>query len=134
MALVVKIKMSMEKKFEEYYWHDAIIKKIEFDRRDPGNIDNLLFEIQFPDENRLAILLFSDLRLVNMNLNFGIIANESILDATELGQDDEDLVKFYSDWRGAFNDIKLKVFEIKLSSTGGKIKILAEHFNIKYLS
>ena len=50
-----------------------------------------------------------------MDLNFGIVANETILDAMELENSDEDLKNFYSSWNGLFDDIKLRVFLINLN-------------------
>jgi hypothetical protein len=35
--------------FEEYYWHDAEIRKIEINRSNPGYNDVISFDIIWPD-------------------------------------------------------------------------------------
>lgn len=116
------------KKFEDYHWHDSIVHNISLDRSNPGYNDTLELEIAFYPEDKISKLIFEDLRYLKMDLNFGIIAHETILDAIELENSDEDLKKFYSSWKGHFDDIKLRVFLIDLNSTGGKIKIICESF------
>ena len=35
--------------FNEYYWHDAIIKNIQIERNNPGVKDTILLEIEWPE-------------------------------------------------------------------------------------
>jgi len=65
-----------------------------------------------------------------LNLNFGIIASENILSAMELEEDNQDLVNFYSGWKGLMNEVKLNTYRIDLNSTGGQIKIIAKTFRV----
>ena len=65
-----------------------------------------------------------------MNLNFGIKAEETILCAEVLEDNNEDLANFYSKWKGLMDDIKLYTYRIELNSTGGIIKIIATGFKI----
>ena len=118
------------KKFEDYHWHDSIVHNIALDRSNTGYNDTLELEVEFYHEDKRSKLIFEDLRYLKMDLNFGIVANETILDAMELENSDEDLKNFYSSWNGLFDDIKLRVFLIDLNSTGSKIKIICESFKV----
>ncbi|MCP1995052.1 hypothetical protein [Flavobacterium sp. HSC-61S13] len=117
-------------KFNDFYWHDAIIKNIQIDRNNPGNDDSILFEVEWPEDNERGLLVFEDVYWTSMNLNFGIIADESILDVTQLDKKNEDLVNFYSKWKGVMNEVQLNTYKIELNSTGGEIKIIAKSFRI----
>jgi hypothetical protein len=118
-------------KFDDFYWHDAVIKNIIIDRTNPGEVDEINFEIKWPNENDIKTLVFEGVYWANFKLNFGIIAKENILDAFELNEDDEDLKNFYLDWKGAMNEVKLRSYKIVLNSTGGEIKIIAKKFRVK---
>jgi len=117
-------------KFDDFYWHDAIIKNIIIDRTKPGEIDEIYFEIKWPNESDIKTLVFENVYWANFNLNFGIISGENILNAMELNEDDGDLMKFYLKWKGAMDDVKLQAYKIILNSTGGEIKILAGKFRV----
>lgn len=116
--------------FNDFYWHDAIIRNIQIDRTNPGNDDSVLFEIEWSENNEKGVLVFEEVYWTSMTLNFGIIADESILIATQLDEQNEDLAKFYSKWNGAMNEVKLNMYKIELNSTGGEIKIIAKTFRV----
>ena len=42
--------------FNDYCWHDAIIKNIKIDRSNPGITDAITFHVKWPDEKGNAIL------------------------------------------------------------------------------
>ena len=117
-------------KFNDLYWHDAIIRNIQIDRTNPGNDDSVLFEIEWHEDNEKGVLIFEEVYWASMNLNFGIIADESILSATQLDEQNEDLIKFYSKWKGTMNEVKLNTYRIELNSSGGEIKIIARRFKV----
>ncbi len=117
-------------KFKDFHWHDAIIRNIQIDRNNPGNDDSVWFEIEWSENNEKGLLVFEEVYWTSMNLNFGIIADESILVATQLDEQNEDLSKFYLKWKGAMNDVKLNTYKIELNSTGGEIKIIAKTFRV----
>jgi hypothetical protein len=114
--------------FNEYYWHDAVIKNIQIDRNNPGDKDTILFEIQWPQNNQKSFFIFEGVYWASFNLNFGIVADETILRAQLLDSQDGDLVNLYSKWKGAMDDIKLFPYIIELNSTGGYIKIISKGF------
>lgn len=113
--------------FNDFYWHDSIIESIYIDRSDPGIKDEMQFKIKSIEEKNYT-LIFKNVYWSSLNLNFGIIAQESILDAIILDDNDRDLINFYSSWKGLMDKIKLTVFLIKMNSTGSIIKIIAEKY------
>ena len=121
---------SIMNNFNDFYWHDAVIKEIIIDRHNPGKRDEIRFKILFPDKRKVIHFVFEGVYYASLDLNFGIIAHETILCASIL-VNDTDLSNFYSKWKGLMDDIKLNVYLIELNSTGGKIKIIAKDFRIK---
>ena len=115
--------------FNEINWHDSIIKSIIIDRNFPGKNDTVKFEIEWSDNGK-GELLFEEVYWANLNLNFGIVAEESILSALTLGVNDTDLISLYTKWKGLINDVKLNVYIINLNSSGGLIKIIAKSFKV----
>jgi hypothetical protein len=115
---------------EDFYWHDSVIKNIRINRDNPGVKDEIEIEIVWADNEERVNFVFEDVYWARMDFNFGIVANESIAQAFLLNCDDEDLINFHSKWNGLMDDIKLNVYEILLSSTGGRIKIIAKGFRV----
>ena len=105
--------------YNNFSWHDAIIKNIKIDRTKPGIEDTITFEIQWPDDKGNSSLIFEKVYWADMKLNFGIVAEETIFESMELGEDNEELSNLYTKWNGAINDVKLKTYIIELNSTGG---------------
>lgn len=112
--------------FNDHYWHDCILENIFINRSDPGNNDSIEIVIKWYEDNSVSKLVFKNVYLFKAAMNFGIIANESIDMAYIAPSDDNDLVNFYSKWKGAYDHISLNCYVIKTSSTGSEIKILAE--------
>jgi hypothetical protein len=116
--------------FNDFYWHDAVILNITIDRNDPGRIDTILFEIEFPDIGKVNFS-FDSVYWIKMNLNFGIIASESILTAFIAERSDPDFVFISSTWEKFIDNTTLDCYVIELNSTGGEIKIIATGFRIE---
>ena len=116
--------------FNDFYWNDAVIKNIQIDRDNPGIKDTILFEILWPEENGNSTFIFEDVYWAEMKLNFGIVADETILNSIELDNNNQDLINFYSKWKGAMNDVKLNTYKIELGSTGGEIIIISKGFRV----
>jgi hypothetical protein len=116
--------------FYGFYWHDAEIKEIIIDRHNPGKKDEIQFNILFPDKKKVGHFIFEKVYYASFDLNFGIIADETILRVSLL-ENDEDLAILYSDWKGHLDHVKLNVYSIELNSTGGKIKIIATNFRVE---
>jgi hypothetical protein len=113
--------------FNKLYWHDAIIKNIELDRKNPGLNDTISLEIEWPN-NQISKIIFTDVYFVKMNLNFGIMAPEAIYSAFVIEKEDDDITNFYIKWKGLMDDITIKCYVINTLSTGSEIKILAKNF------
>ena len=113
--------------FNDYYWHDSVIKSISINRNNPGIIDEISFDIQW-NEGILERLNFEDVYWASLMLNFGIVADETIMRANVLDNNDSDLVNFYEKWGGLMDNVKLQVYLIELNSTGSLIKIIAKGF------
>lgn len=116
--------------FSDYHWHDAIVKSIKIDRAAPGVNDIIIFDIEWPDEEGKTLFIFEEVYWADLKLNFGVVADETILNAIELASDNQDLVNFYSKWKGAMDNVKLKTYKIELNSTGSNIKIIAKSFHL----
>lgn len=125
MAMVVTLKKQIME-FNELYWHDSVIKKIEIDRNHPGENDTISFEIDWYDTG-ISKILFEDVYWLRMDMNFGVIAEESIYEAYIAPNDDIDIVRFNEKWSGILKGA-LPCFIIKTASTGSEIKIIAKKF------
>lgn len=118
---------------KDFYWHDSVIKHIAINRDNPGIKDEIVIEIVWADNDERVNFVFEDVYWARMDLNFGIVVDENIFQGYLLPNSDEDLINFYSKWKGLMDDIKLNVYEIELNSTGGRIKIIAKGFRVERL-
>lgn len=117
--------------FNDFYWHDAVVKYIYIDGISFAPNGVISFEIKWPDGDLdESVVTFESVYWTNLRLNFGIVADETILTATQLGSDDPDLIKLCSEYDGAIDSTELNVYFIDLNSTGGKIKIIAKGFRV----
>ncbi|MGV8094868.1 MAG: hypothetical protein AB2L24_23700 [Mangrovibacterium sp.] len=114
--------------FNDYTWHDAIIKNILVDRMHPGKEDTISYEIVWPNNNTSQVI-FQDVYWAKMILGFGVIAEECILEAFIAPKDDLDLVSFRGKWKGLVSD-NLFCYVIKTASTGSEMKIIAKRFKV----
>ncbi|WP_123838405.1 hypothetical protein [Chryseobacterium oncorhynchi] len=116
----------------DYTWHDKVLLNINIDRRNSGIIDEVCFEI---DDNEISKnLVFREVYWLNLNLNFGMVAEESILNIQRLNDDDSDLLSLYKKWNGHLDEKRLSSYLIELNTSGGIIKIIAEDFTYQNLS
>lgn len=90
----------------------------------------MIFEIEWPEEKGKTTFVFEDIYWVEMSLNFGIVADETILNSMQLEENNEYLTNSYSKWKGTMSNLKLNTYIIELNSTGGKIKIIAKTFGV----
>ncbi|HFK5506804.1 hypothetical protein [Elizabethkingia anophelis] len=115
-------------KFNDLYWHDSVIKNIIIDRNDPGKQDVLLLEIDWYDTG-LGFIIFENVYWVQINMNFGVIAEEAVYEAFVAPSNDVDVINFNKKWNKNLNE-ELSCFIIRTSSTGSEIKIIAKTFKI----
>lgn len=120
----------MEKKFSELEWHDAIIKSIVIDRNEAGIKDTIELNIFWPSETESKII-FKDVYFANLALNFGVIAEETIMDASIINSSDIDIIKIKNKWSKYFDGINnIHGFEILTASTVSSIRIYALSFEV----
>ena len=120
----------MDIEFSELPWHDAVLLNIVIDRRNPEKNDQVIVDIQWPN-GRKNSLVFSDCYRVDASMNFGIIASDSILDASLIDQS-LDLSKIKEKWMQIGVDLKtLKCFEIETNSTGSLLHIYSLGYSLR---
>ena len=108
--------------FNDFYWHDSTLKSIHIDRSNPGHNDSIVLEIEWYDTG-ISRLIFQDVYKAKFDLNFGVIAQESILDAYST-RDDEGLNLLTKTFPGH----ELTCYVINTNSTAGQLKIHAKSF------
>ncbi len=116
------------KNFNDYDWHDSIVKSININRNKPGIVDDIHMEIEWTSGDK-GVLIFKGVYHANFLLNFGIVADESILTAF-VNKEDKDLEDIYVRWKGLIDNITLCSYTIQLNATDSKIKIIASDYII----
>ncbi|MES2061496.1 MAG: hypothetical protein V4456_06220 [Bacteroidota bacterium] len=117
--------------FDDFAWHDSIIKKVEIDRSNPGICDTISIEIEWINGGNSKIT-FTDVYSAKLDMNFGVIASESIRSAY-IVDDDNFLTELYVKWKTNLDGIKLHCYLIETNSTGSVLKIIAKGFEIHAL-
>lgn len=119
--------------FNDIDWHDVLIHDIKIDRSKPGIVDNILFLIQFQTKSNIHELVFDEVYWASFDLNFGIIADETIDVAFESRNDTLEIEQLRKKWKEVLKNIKLSYYYIKLNSTGSEIKIISKFFRLNEL-
>ena len=115
--------------FNDLPWHDANLQSIYMDRRNPGEQDCVKLLIDWPNDTSSTIE-FHDCYAFTANMNFGIVAPESILTA-ECVIDSKELILIREEWlKVGINLEKLKDFNLLTNSTNSIIRIFALGFRI----
>lgn len=121
--------MSYSNKFNELPWHDSTLLNVEIDRKKPGKNDSIKLSIKWPDGNK-NMVIFSDCYFFDAKMNFGIVAEESILSA-DCRSDCEEISAIKNNWTplGVKLD-NLLCYTINTNSTNSSLKILALSIDI----
>ncbi len=120
----------MSTNFNNLPWHDANLQTIYIDRQKPGEQDVIKLLIDWPDRISASIIEFYDCYALTMNMNFGIVASESILSAECLA-DSKELDAFRKEWsKAGINLENLKCFKFITNSTNSTINIFALGFQM----
>lgn len=120
-------------KFNDFEWHDAVIKSVIIDRCNPGKIDNIAFKIEFL--SGIADIIFTDVFKANFDMNFNMIATESIWDAYNEGEENNMVQKVYEDYKKVGMDIKdshLNYYKIETNTTGSVFQIVSKNFMCRW--
>jgi hypothetical protein len=112
----------MTENFNDLPWHDANLVSVYIDRRNPGHRDEVEICVEWPS-GTLQMLVFRECYAFSASMNFGIIASESILDASEY-QSHEKLTTLRKKLNYLENYFEnLKYYVIETNSTGGVLEI-----------
>lgn len=113
--------------FNALLWHDAAILEISIDRREPGVRDEICLRMRWPDDRR-SRLVFTDCYRFTADMNFGIIADDTVLSARECDESDA-ILSLREKWEAlGVNMEDLKVFEIVTNSTATRLVIVARAY------
>lgn len=100
------------------------------DRSEAGIRDTIELCIVWPSETESKII-FKNVYYANLSLNFGVIAEETVMDAFVIDSSDIDVVSIKNKWGKYFDEINnVYGFEILTASTSSSIKILAMSFDV----
>lgn len=110
--------------FNDLPWHDAVLRGIVINRRQPGASDQIRLEVTWLDGASDAVV-FTQCYYSEMSLNFGVVAEETIRHATENSED-----PFLHSLRQTWNELnvsldRLTCFRFETNSTGSRICICA---------
>jgi len=112
-----------------FLWHDAELLKLTIDRKKPGEQDIVVLTIKWPD-GQLQDVIFEDCYLLDAKMNFGVIAQESILSA-ECLSDIGRLSEIKEKWRGVGVLLEnLRCYRITTNSTNSQIDVYASSFRV----
>jgi hypothetical protein len=115
--------------FDSFPWHDAELKELPVDRREPGERDVVQLLVAWPDGGE-SKFVFHDCYAMSTNMYFGIIATERIGNAS-LIFDDETLLSIRERWRPSGVSLEeLRCYRFELSSTGSDIRVFAQSFEV----
>ena len=97
---------------------------MEIDRSRAGEVDEVLFYILWPDDRRSRIR-FMDCYALEAKMNFGVVAEETVLSATE--QVETDGIRLLRDkWGRVGVDLaEVKCFTFETNSTASIINVYA---------
>jgi len=116
--------------FENLEWHDALLKNIIIDRSDPGVLDNIEIIIKWTNGDS-SKLIFREVYMANLDLNFGVIADECISHVNLIKKDDPMFSKLIKKWVNLYEGVlDLKGFEIKTITTNSTIRIFSKNIKI----
>lgn len=114
----------MDVNFNEMPWHDAELLNIAIDRRQPGQNDIVIIDICWPNGKK-GTFIFRDCYGLVARMNFGVLAPESILDAST-SVESQELREMREKWGQIGVDIgQLKCFELRTNSTASILRVFA---------
>jgi hypothetical protein len=122
---------SMEEAFNALDWHDTELQELLIDRRAPGERDELVLTLRWPGpEGRTQRLRFTDCYALEANMNFGVIAPETLYTA-HCVSDSPRLEAVRKTWAHLGTDLSgLRLFELETNSTSSTLRIVARGFEL----
>jgi len=105
-------------------WHDSALLNIEIDRNNPGENDSVRIFVKWPDGTEGSIV-FNDCYFFEAKMNFGVVAEESILNAVCSGDGDE-LSLIRNKWSQLGVELgNLLCYTINTNSTNSSLKVFS---------
>jgi hypothetical protein len=119
----------MDTNFNSLPWHDAELLSVNIDRLNAGNSDTVELIVKWPDGKQNS-LVFNDCYFFNAQMNFGVIAEETILEAMCLAESDK-ISEIKGRWEplGVVLD-KICCYRINTNSTNSQIDIFALSYTL----
>lgn len=118
---------SMNNEFNALPWHDAELLSVTIDRSCAGNKDFVALTIIWPDGCKNEVV-FKDCYSFSADMNFGVIAKESILDGMCISDSDK-ISQIKSKWLSLGVDLAgINCYSLITNSTNSKIDIYALSF------
>jgi hypothetical protein len=119
--------------FNSFEWHDSVLKNITINREKAGICDEVQLFIEWYNKSR-SIFIFKDVYAAILNLNFRVVGDECIFDASLIDIYDNDYQDIIKKWIGIYPKIENELvgYEIITSSTNSKIKIFAKSFDVEF--
>ncbi len=115
--------------FDALEWHDAVLLSLNIDRRIPGERDEVVLLVEWPDGRKQKVR-FTGCYALDAQMNFGVIAPESIRAARCIA-DASKLAEMRQRWTALGIDLgDLRCFEITTSSTASELRIYATWFEV----
>jgi hypothetical protein len=114
----------MNENFDTWPWHDATLLEMCVDRRNPGQRDEIRLRVRWPQGEEVT-LLFTDCYAMKANMNFGVVAEESISSAAVIDHDAL-LALIRERWKSLGVSLEhLRCYRIQTASTSSEITIYA---------
>ncbi len=115
--------------FDALEWHDSVLLRLNIDRRAPGERDEIVLVVEWPD-GRVQSVRFTDCYALNAQMNFGVMAPESIRTARCIA-DAPALAEMRQRWMALGIELDdLRCFEITTNSTASELRIYAMRFEV----
>ncbi|HEB94683.1 MAG TPA: hypothetical protein ENI94_14755 [Gammaproteobacteria bacterium] len=119
----------MDAKFDSLPWHDAELLSISIDRSNAGNNDTVTFVVKWPDGNKNEII-FNDCYFFDARMNFGVVAEESILEAICLDESSQ-ISDIKSKWQSLGVELdNICCYRIITNSTNSQVDIYALSYTL----
>jgi hypothetical protein len=120
----------MKANFEDLPWHDAQVLSVEVDRSQAGYRDEVRLHLIWPDSTK-SIVVFTNTYLFEARMNFGVIADETIL-AVSAHDEGQVIDEVRTLWRRLGVDLSdLTCFELETASSASKLRIFARSFELR---
>lgn len=119
--------------FNEFPWHDTRLLCITIRREYPGERDRVELQVEWPnygDQAGIVTVQFDGCYCYRANMNFGIVTEETILEAFCL-EGSELLQELVVKWSAIGVSLeKVKHYMFKTNSTNSLIEICASNFTV----